>query len=293
MRKTVSAFLFLIILSSLCLNTQGLPHYIETKIYRDGYVFTKIVLYISNVSVINFSLFKNPENIIVTDENNLPLNYTLNENRITVICPETKIVRIIFVTSSTTKKEGAIWHFKLEKGYYNITIKLPDNAVVLNTDPLPIKIFSVDNTIALTFSKSPIDLEYTLLPPKSSNNTKTNDSGNSNTNTAETISPNKEEDKAPSIMNEVSICIAVLVVIVVILLLVAKIIFKKTNAMLTEEERDIISFIRSRGGRAYLTEIVRGLGLPKTTVWRKVRRLEKMGYLKTERVREGLLVYIK
>jgi len=299
MRKIIS-LLFAVILIAFIVNVQAVPYYINLKIYRDGYVLARIFIYTSNISEINFTIPKDVENIIVTDENSLPLNYSLDHGEISIVCPETKLVKIIFVTSSLTKKEGNIWYFRFYYTYYNVSIIIPSDAVVLNTDPLPLKVTTSDNNIVLYFSKSPISIEYTLLPPKNnvwknneSNTDVTNNKTNSDLSNGSDKNINGEEGSPWSKVPLIYIVAGIVSVIFFVIILLYMLRRRGSNAMLTVEERDIVNFIKSRRGKAYLTEITEGLGLPKTTVWRKIRKLEKLGYVKTEKRKEGLLVIIR
>lgn len=64
------------------------------------------------------------------------------------------------------------------------------------------------------------------------------------------------------------------------------------SEFLSEDEKAILDYVRSRGGRAYVKEIREALGLPSTTALRRVKRLEERGKVKTVRTPEGLLVVV-
>jgi uncharacterized membrane protein len=51
--------------------------------------------------------------------------------------------------------------------------------------------------------------------------------------------------------------------------------------------------LRSKGGRALEAEIREALGLPKTTAWRLVRRLEKKGLVVVRKVGSQNVVEIR
>ena len=53
---------------------------------------------------------------------------------------------------------------------------------------------------------------------------------------------------------------------------------------LDKDEMKVIELLRSKGGRALEAEIREALGLPKTTAWRLVRRLEKKGLVVVRKV---------
>ena len=54
---------------------------------------------------------------------------------------------------------------------------------------------------------------------------------------------------------------------------------------LDSTDREIIEALENMGGEALQSELQRKLGLPKSTLWRRLRRLESMGYI--EIIREG------
>ncbi len=54
---------------------------------------------------------------------------------------------------------------------------------------------------------------------------------------------------------------------------------------LNDYELSILKYLRSRGGgSAFEVDISRDLGIPRTTVWRSVRRLEGLGLVRITRV---------
>ncbi|MFB6471026.1 MAG: helix-turn-helix transcriptional regulator [Vulcanisaeta sp. AZ3] len=60
---------------------------------------------------------------------------------------------------------------------------------------------------------------------------------------------------------------------------------------INEEEIRVLSFLLSRGGKAYQAEIAKELGLPKSTVTRIVRRLYERGFITVRRV--GRFSYVQ
>ena len=62
---------------------------------------------------------------------------------------------------------------------------------------------------------------------------------------------------------------------------------------LSDYELSIIRYIESRGGSAFEGDISRDLGIPRTTVWRIVRRLESLGIVEVRKVEGKNLVIIR
>lgn len=60
---------------------------------------------------------------------------------------------------------------------------------------------------------------------------------------------------------------------------------------ISEQEADIIDILRKLGGKAYQSDIAKLAGLPRTTAWRYVRRLEERGLVRVvKRNRENLVI---
>ncbi|MGC8835959.1 helix-turn-helix transcriptional regulator [Infirmifilum uzonense] len=86
--------------------------------------------------------------------------------------------------------------------------------------------------------------------------------------------------------------IAIILVLVVVLLLILRRGRNKKSTFLSEEEEAIIDFLRKNGGKAYLKDLRESLGIPSTTLLRRVRRLEEKGLVKTLRAPGGLIVQL-
>jgi uncharacterized membrane protein len=85
--------------------------------------------------------------------------------------------------------------------------------------------------------------------------------------------------------------VAVVVVVVVVLFLLF---FRKkpnpdkifrTNPRLNQEEKDVIQFLVEHGGKAFEAEIRENFpAIPRTSLWRLVKRLEKMGIISIKKI---------
>ncbi len=56
---------------------------------------------------------------------------------------------------------------------------------------------------------------------------------------------------------------------------------------LNEDERRFIAYLRRRGGAAYLYEIRRALGMPRSSAWRMAKRLADWGLIRTVKAKVG------
>lgn len=58
---------------------------------------------------------------------------------------------------------------------------------------------------------------------------------------------------------------------------------KEEPAILRPDDERIHDYVKSRGGRVYASDIVNALGLPKSSVWKALKRLEAKGVIRTKK----------
>jgi len=61
--------------------------------------------------------------------------------------------------------------------------------------------------------------------------------------------------------------------------------------LLDDKDRQILEIIRKFGGEIAQTAVVKYTGLPKSTISRKIRKLEKLGYIRV--IRRGRVNILK
>ena len=68
----------------------------------------------------------------------------------------------------------------------------------------------------------------------------------------------------------------------------------KRHPYLRQEEKEVLLFIAENGGRAFESEIRRRFPkIPRTSLWRLIRRLEREGIVRVRKVGYGNLVELK
>lgn len=92
----------------------------------------------------------------------------------------------------------------------------------------------------------------------------------------------------PQEFSWIIVATGVVTIIVAIVLGIALLVKKREHEelreVLTEVDTEIVRFLKSRGGKALQKEIVTSLGLPKTTVHRHLKKLQKYGIVDIERL---------
>ena len=278
-RGVSAGFLILLLFLSVTVNAAGEPRYqVESAnlaIYRDGLVhltqtltvnetFPEITLPLLSTSV---------ENLIVLDENQTVLDYVTNGLNLTVFTLGAKGVLLEYDTISLTMKEAEVWTL-IANSPYNLTVFLPENSTIVYMNQMPTAIDSQNSKITLSLFPGYWEISYILplLPPDES----TDKDGPSTTIPIEYL---------------IAAAVAVAAVFLSVLLLVRlrrgpnveKTL--KANPQLTKEDKDVIRFLAEKEGKAFEAEIrERFPDMPRTSLWRLVRRLERLELVEVKKI---------
>ncbi len=294
------------------------PAWTVLTVYKDGYV--KVEQAYAAAEEVQVKLLGKPEFLLVTDQEGLPLGYEqVSEGVIRVFCLNVSAVYVTYYTYDLTSKEGGLWTLSVSEELPNVTVLLPEGAVLLGFSPEPVSVSAEDETLVLDFASSPLKVEYTIpvlletgkgeekpagqqpsggaTKPSGETGTQQPTTGGGAPTTGggeeQPTTPPQETKPAKREEGGMPVWVYVLGGGAVAAAVTAFLLSRRraeSEEFLTEEEVEILRFVRMRGGQAYLTEIVEWLGLPKTTAWRRVKRMEGLGVVKLVRTPRGLLV---
>ena len=240
--------------------------------------------------------------VIVVDEWGEPLVYAVNETlRMLFIANiNSSLVRASYYTQDLTSKTGAVWSLNFTSPY-RVRVVLPDNATVTGLERLPQKVYSVGARIVLEFSPGLVSVKYVILyaaPPPLNQTTpgaqqpstqpserqpKAQQPG-----TQPQQPPSQQQPSAwgqllqPPLVYALAAAVAVLAVAAVALAASRRRV-EQAFAELSEEDLAILEALRKAGGGAFQSELQKAVGMPSTTMWRRVKRLEKLGYVFVEK----------
>ena len=236
------------------------------QIYRDGLVNIKQTLNVEEfypqISVLLLS--SSIENLIVIDQNQKAVDYEINDFNMTIFTLGSTKISIEYDTIALTNKEAEIWSINLENPY-NTLVRLPKNSTVVYLNEMPSAIDTQDSIITFTLQPNQWEISY-LLPPSSIG--ETTDGG-----TNQNIFP---------------INYVITILGAIILSIIALFYFKKKRKpnikkifkdypQLSKEDKEVIHFLAQNEGSAFEAEIRETFpDLPRTSLWRLVRRLERM-----------------
>lgn len=266
----------------------------ERRIYYITYIFISIILIGINLDVgssysqeiirevvielnidgstnINYKLYiPNPPQDVILNLPDDPIFFTVYVNGSEVpsyyedgrlyFYADSNDVEIIILSNGLTRKEGFRWIFTIDI-QYPFKLILPSNTVILN---ISINDFSVavepDGKLSLLLPKGELSIVYTFPPPE-------------------------EAAEEPVILPALPSNILPILAILAILAISIIYLFRRRNVMeievledeLDDRDREILNTLK--GGMKNAHEIMAETGIPKSPLYRRLKRLENMGYI--------------
>jgi len=270
MRKP--SVLILLLLTFRCLTCTSQECEIEELIllvFEDGFVEVSYLARLMGEEVeAELPLLGEPEEgfIVITDENGILLNYEIKEGKVLVESLGAELINVTYHTLTLTKLESGLWTINVTSPSNRTTIKLPESSIVVGLSDVPSSISTENGRTVLVFDKKGVLwISYVLE--------------------FESPLPSSETGIRRS-LRIWSVPIAVGLVSAILLFLRRR---SKKIALKFEElpyvDRLIIEELRARGGYAFQSELIKALDLPKTTVWRHLKKLEEEGLVEIRKVR--------
>ena len=247
---------------------------VDLIVYRDGLVHVAQTLTVNELAPeITLSIFSSSiENVIVLDENELAVDYEINGDGLTVFTLGAEDILIEYDTIALTSKEAEVWTLVADNPYSS-SVFLPQNSTVIYLNMMPTAIDTSGTGIKLSLFPGQWEISY-VLPLLEDG---TYDNGTS-------------DITIPIDYLIAAIVAMVAVVISVILVIrrrrgpnVEKIL--KAYPQLKKEDKDVIEFLAEKGGQAFEAEIrERFPDMPRTSLWRLVRRLERLEIVEVKKI---------
>jgi MYXO-CTERM domain-containing protein len=194
-------------------------------------------------------------------------------------------VAVRVYTLGLTSKEGAIWRLQLGTVDLETLLALPGEALVVSVEPRDFSVRLVNNTLHLVFKPgSTVRVEYTLIP--------TTQPAPPPGQVAPTTTPT--EGTPITWLLPALGALALLAVAGALLLRARRTASRLVEVATVEEaldERDrlILETLKNMG-EATAPTLQKATGIPKTPLYRKLEKLEKMGLIESE-WRGGVKVY--
>ena len=285
MRRLILLLCFLIIIIPQIARAEH-GRELNVTLFSDGWAHVEITERVSGQEK-NLTLalpVDNYEYLMVINENNIILNYTAINKDIFIDLENSSRITVIFQTPALTSKKGAIWNFSINYDADTTYVTLPPGSVMVGVSETPDKVVKIGDSLSLTFSKGNVWICYMPIMP----------SNLSQSSPAQPSKPSAQEGKTGTVLTFNFIYILIPVIIALAALLLYQRGKRKSGSdQLDSDEKAILDELMRRGGSMYQSELVKVLGLPKTTVWRKINRLSEKGLIKVEKSEKGNIIHLK
>lgn len=254
--------------------------YIELIVYRDGLVHVVESLTCNETyPAITIKLLASKvENVLVLDENDSLIDYEISGVNMSIFSLGAGRILIEYDTFELTSMEAGVWTLKFDSPF-NLTVKLPEEATIVYLNNIPLMISVEGNKTILYLSAGSWEISYVLpvsIPSKP---------------------PSSSETSPPSEEVRYSIeLIAFIIVGVLAFPLTAFLLYRKRRIIdisqilkghpeLRDDERKVLEFIVSRGGKVFEAELRKAFPeIPRTTLWRMIKRLERKNILNVKKI---------
>ena len=266
-------------------------------IYLDGFTQVSQIIEL-NQSVLSFNLTflaTTSQNLLVVDENGLPLEYSINGNNAVIYNVGSTKINISYLTQDLTSKMGKYWTIRIDYPESKLLV-LPQNASIISINSVPDLIESIDGSLKLKMPSGLTEVTYTAEHFLDEENKNISDaSGFDQLLLAVAVlalsltvsltlagfwllkrKKNKSKPKTDESLDEVDL----------------EKLFRR-HRELSQDETKVLSFLAGKNGKAFEAEVFELLNLPRTTTWRLIRRLEGLEIVYVKKSRRQNIVLIR
>lgn len=163
--------LTLLIIFSLCFpvavaQEDVIPFSLEVKVYQDGSALVKYNVESDPTKVrVDIDLIGETfNNLVIRNEDGLPLDFTRRDTGVTVDSIGALELRIVYTTSDLTSKEGPIWNISLTSPISTVII-LPENAGLFGMSDIPLDVGTINGNQYIELPAGDLYLSFILSAP--------------------------------------------------------------------------------------------------------------------------------
>jgi len=269
-------------------NTPVTSEALTLTLYLDGFVLVNHELTVNQTfpSINTTLLGEAYEEMLVVDEQNFPLDYTLTGSEAVIHSLGASQIKISYFTPDLTSKTGKYWTLNAEVST-NTTVTMPEDTSIISLNNVPELIESSNGQVSLVMPSGTIEISY--------------------------ISEHSLNQQTQSIETWQLITITSFPIIAAIAFTIWFMRRKKLQPQqpkepvdevdvdklferekhLRPEELQVIHFLAEKHGTAFEAELYEKLNLPRTTTWRLLKRLEKMEIVDIRKSRRQNIVSVR
>ncbi|MEM0253209.1 MAG: hypothetical protein QXK78_01445 [Candidatus Bathyarchaeia archaeon] len=236
------------------------------EVYRDGVAHIRMSLTINETDpMVEVQLLsQKPYNILALDEAGELLNYELSSSIITIYSLGASKVNLEYDADDLTSKVGEVWTVAFSS-LYGVVLLLPEYATVIYFNNPPASVGSDGAKVRLELQPGSWEISYIL----------------------EAVPPVKPPPNQPlidwlSITSFVAVAVALAIAFAIAFRFSRR---RRRLQKLRAEEAEVVRFLREHGGRALEAELREAFPqIPRTSMWRLIKRLEREGVLSVKKV---------
>lgn len=245
---------------------------LQLSVYANGYVQVSQVLPVdSRATSVEVTLLSGVvSNLVATDQNGSPLSYSFNSGgaNVTVYTLGAASVTLRYDTNALTSKNGTVWTLAYS-ARYNSTVVLPQFATLISVLGTPYSINQTDTSPEVALSPGAWRLSYGVpLGTMTSASTGTQ------------AGPTPPAPGTQASALELGVAIAMVAAAGASFVWWRRRGIGPVSRDLRPDDVQVLNFIQEKGGRVLELEIRARFALPKTSAWRQIKRLERLGYVK-------------
>ena len=236
------------------------------------------------------------DNFIATAEDGTILSGDIIEDKVMIQTNDNSSISINYEIHDLISKEGRIWTFSFDSPT-RYSLLMPENSVIVGMNILPENMEQLETQIKLEIPTGPAQIEYIFSAPLETPTTPSEFSFDSVTIgliigpimaavIASVIAIKKRQSK-PQLQTEV---------------IQTRSEPTKTDSLnpntifdlrpdMREDDKEIVKFISENGGEVFESDLRKKFLQPRTTMWRTVKRLERLGVV--EIYKKDLLNMVK
>ncbi len=250
----------------------------SAQVYRDGLVHVTQTLTLDTYAPQTQALLlcSNIENLIVLDQNMLAMDCEVDGKNLSIYTFGASKAQVQYDTNTLTSKANEVWTLQVENPY-DLTVVFPNNSTVIYLSDAPSSIETVNSKVSLMLPSGQWEISYLLSLTSEQQTYPTPTTLNSNALPIEYI-----------IVAVVCVAVAALAVALFLVKRKPQFNLKKAlneNPQLMKEDREVLQFLAEKGGSAFEAEIRQQFpDMPRTSLWRLVKRLEKLELVEVTKI---------
>lgn len=247
------------------------------NVYADGYVhIQQSFLVDSKMTSVVVPLLAPWLDLVATDQNGSPLSYgsAPGGSNVTIYTVGASSMNLQYDTNALTSKNGSIWTLSFTSRF-NSTVVLPQLSTLSSVSGTPFSITQSGNSPVLDVSSGLWKISYGVPLTAVTSSTTTSTTGGGQGQVAGVGYTELEEIGL--------VAVAVVAGVLAYRWWTRRIVGPK-GAELRPDDIQVLNFIREKGGKVLEPEIRTRFALPKTSGWRQIKRLERLGYVKITKI---------